>query len=104
MHGVFLLPGRGLHFLETGSHDDLDVLAAQTPRGAAAVHGGVAAAQYDDPFADLLDMPERHAGEPIDADMDIGRRLDAAGQIQIAPARCARADEDGVIIFSQHGF
>src|SRR2546430_16828934 len=45
---VFLLPRRGLHLLEAGAHDHLDVLAAEPARGAAAVHRGVAAAEHDD--------------------------------------------------------
>ena len=73
VHRVFLLPGRRLHLLEAGADDHLDVLAAQAARGAAAVHGGVAAAQHDHPLADLVDVAERDAGQPVDADMDVGR-------------------------------
>ena len=58
VHGVFLLPRRRLHLLKTRSHDHLDVLSAQPARGAAAVHGGVAAAQHDHALANLVDMPE----------------------------------------------
>ena len=35
-------------------------VAAEAPRGAAAVHCGVAAAQHDDALADLVDVTERH--------------------------------------------
>ena len=53
------------------------LLAAEAARGAAAVHGGVAAAEHDDAPADLVDMAERDAGQPVDADMDAGGGLRA---------------------------
>ena len=53
VHRILLLPGRRLHLLEAGAHDDLDLLAAEAARGAAAIHGGVAAAEHDDAPADL---------------------------------------------------
>ena len=101
VQGVLLFPGARLHLLEAGTHDHLDVLAAETARGAAAVHRGIAAAKHDDALADLLDMAERHAGKPVDADMDILRGFLAAGDIEFAAARCAGADEDRVVIFGQ---
>ena len=58
VHGVLLFPGGRLHLLEAGAHDDLHVLAAEAARGAAAVHGGVAAAEHDDALADLGDVAE----------------------------------------------
>src|SRR5205085_3331405 len=82
-------------------HHHLDVLAAQAARRAAAIHGGVAAAEHDDALADLADVTEGHAGEPVDADMDAGGRFLAAGNIEVAAARRAAADEDRVPIFSQ---
>ena len=96
VRGVLLLPRRRLHFVEAGAHDDLHVLAAQPLRAAAAVHRGVAAAQHDDALADLRRVAERHAGEPVDADVDVLRRLAPARQIDVAPARRAAADEHGV--------
>src|ERR1019366_2606544 len=87
--GVFLLPGRCLHLLEAGTHDHLDVLAAEATRGAAAIHRGVAAAEHDHALADLLDMAERNAGEPVDADMDIGGGFLATGNLKLAAARRA---------------
>jgi hypothetical protein len=98
MHGVFLLPGRSLHLLEAGTHDHLDVLAAEPARGAAAIHRGVAAAEHDHALADLVDVAERDAGEPVDADMDVACGLLAAGDIEFAAARRARADEDRIVI------
>ena len=54
VHGVFLFPRRRLHFLEAGAHHHVDLLAAEPAGGAAAIHGGVAAAKHDDAFADLV--------------------------------------------------
>src|SRR5579864_2789419 len=98
MHRVFFFPGRGLHLLETRTDDDLDVLAAQTPRGAAAVHRGVAAAENNDALADAGGMAERDGRQPVDADMDVFGRFLAAGNVEIAAARRAAADEDRVVI------
>ena len=70
-HRVFLFPWRGLHLREAGAHDDLDFGAAEAPRRPAAIHRRVAAAEHHDAPADRRDMAERHAGEPIDADMDV---------------------------------
>ena len=42
-------------------------------------------------------MAERDRGQPVDADVDVGARLGAAGQRQVASARCAAADEHGVV-------
>src|ERR1700722_11304893 len=99
--GVFLLPGRRLHLLEAGTDDHLDVFAAQTTCGAAAVHRGIAAAEHDHAPADLLDMTERHAGKPVDADVDMGGGFLAAGNVELAAARCAGADEDRVVILAE---
>ena len=101
MHRVFLLPGRRLHFLEARADDHLHVLAAEPARGAAAVHGGVAAAQHDHPSADLVDMAERDAGEPVDTDVDVGLGLLTARNIELAAARGAGADEHRVIALGQ---
>ena len=101
VHGVLLLPGRRLHLLEAGAHDDLHVLAAEAARGAAAIHGGVAAAEHDHALADLVMWPKETLGEPVDADMNIGRGFLAAGNIEVATARRAGADEDRVPVFGQ---
>src|SRR4029079_14256704 len=85
--GVFLFPRARLHFLEAGAHDDLDVLAAEAARGAAAIHRGVAPGEHDDALADLLDMAERDRRQPLDADMNIGGPLPSAGGVALpAPA------------------
>ena len=102
MHRVFLFPGRRLHLLEAGAHDDLHIVAAEAARGAAAIHRGVAAAEHDHALADLVGVAERDAGEPIDADMDVGRGFLAAGNLELASARRAAADEDRVVAFGEH--
>src|SRR5262249_29187911 len=96
VHGVLLFPRGRFHFLEPRTNDHLDVLAVEPARAAAAVHGGVAAAEHDDAFADPVDVPERDRGEPVDADMDVRRGLFAAGDVEIATARRAAADEDRI--------
>ncbi len=101
MHGVLLFPGRRLHFFEAGAHDDFHVLAAEPARGPAAIHGGIAAAEHDDALADLVDVAERDAGQPVDADMDILGRFLAAGNVEIAAARRAAADEHRIEIFGE---
>src|SRR5262249_52776007 len=104
MHGVFLLPGRSLHLLKTGAHDHLDVRAAETAGGAAAIHRGVAAAEHDHALADLFDLAERTVGEPLDADMDVFPRFPAAGNVELAPARRAASDKDRVVVFAEQLF
>ncbi len=97
VHGVLLLPGGRFHLLEAAAHDDGDLLAAEPARRAAAIHRRVAAAEHDDALADLLDMAEGDARQPVDADMDVGGGLPAAGNVEIAAARRAGADEDRVV-------
>ena len=81
----------GLAFISSkpGAHDHLHVVAAEALRGAAAVHRGVAAAEHDHALADLRDVAEGHAREPVDADVDVGRRLLAAREGR-GRARAAR--------------
>src|SRR6202158_5892731 len=93
---VLFLPGRGLHLLEARPHDDGDLLAAEAARRAAAIHRGVAAAEDDDAAADLVDMAERDGEQPVDADMDVGPGLLAPGDLDLATARRAGADEDRI--------
>src|SRR4029077_13842476 len=68
------------------------------------VHGGVAAAEHDDALADLVDVAEGDRGEPVDADMDVGGSLLAAGNVEIATARRAAPDEDRVPALRQQCF
>jgi hypothetical protein len=103
VHGIFLFPRAGLHFLEARAHHHLHVLGAQAACRAAAVHGGVATAEHDDVFLDRRDVAEGHAGQPVDADVDVGGSFLAAGHLQVAPARCAAAHEDGVPVLRHQG-
>ncbi len=48
-----------------------------------------------------VDVAERDAGQPVDADMDVLDRFLAAGNVEIAAARRAAADEDSVKIFRE---
>src|SRR5690606_38971119 len=94
-------PGRGLHLVEAGTHHHLDVFATEATRRTAAIHRGVTAAEHDDALADRMDVVERHAGEPVDADMDVGGGFLAAGNVEIAAARCTGADHDGIVAFGK---
>src|SRR5262249_55356928 len=98
VHRVFLLPRRGLHLLEARTHDDLDVLAPEPARAAAAVHRRVASAQHDHSLADAIDVAEGDTGEPVDADMNVLRRLPAPRDVEIAAPRRTAADEHGVVL------
>ena len=49
----------------------------------------------------VVDVAERDAGQPVDADMDVLDRFLAAGNVEVAAARRAAADEDGVEIFGE---
>ena len=73
-------------------------------RRAAAVHRGVAAAQDDHALADLLDVAERHAREPVDADVNVRRAFLAPGNVEVAAARRAGADENRVVVFGEQRF
>src|SRR6185503_19849520 len=66
-----------------------------------AIHRRVAAAEHDDAPADLLDMAERDRRQPFDADVDVGGRFLAAGDLELAAARRAGADEDRVVVFAK---
>ena len=46
-------------------------------------------------------MAEGDAGQPIDADMDVGCRFLPSGNIQFAAARSTATDENRVIAFRQ---
>src|SRR5207302_5818065 len=101
MHRVLLLPRRRLHLLEAGAHDHFDVLAAEPARGAAAIHRRVAAAEHDHALADLADVAERDAGEPVDADVDVLRRLATPGDVEVAPARRAGTYEHRIVVLGE---
>ena len=67
--------------------------------GAAAVHGGIAAADHDDAPADGVHVLEGNGGQPVDADVDVGRGFLAAGNFEVLALGRAGADEHGVEAF-----
>ena len=99
---VFLLPGARLHLLEARAHDHLHVLAAEALRGAAAVHGGVAAAQHDHALADLRRCGRRTPTRASRCRCGCSSRASLRpGNVEVAAARRARADEDRVVALAQ---
>ena len=103
VHRVFLFPGRGLHLGKPGPYDDLDVPAAESERGPAAVHRRVAAAEHDDAVSDRSRMAERHARKPVDADMNVPRSFAPPWRVEVTAARGAAANEYRVEPFGHHG-
>src|SRR5439155_15889676 len=102
VHRILFFPRRCFHLVEARTDDDVDLLAAQTPRAAAAIHRGISPAHHDDALADRRDVAERHRRQPIDADMNVLARLVASGNRDIAPAWRTAADEHGVeLLFEQ---
>src|SRR5262249_275688 len=63
-----------------------------------------AAAEHDHALADLVDVAEGDRREPIDANMNVGRRLLAAGDVEIAATRRAATDEDRIPTLGQECF
>ena len=72
MNGIFNFPGRCLHFFARTAHHNFDILAAEAPGGAAAIHRCVAATKHDDFFADFGGVFKRYTREVFNADLDIG--------------------------------
>src|SRR5581483_9226475 len=99
---VFLFPRRRLHLVETGANDHLHIIAAKAARGSAAIHRRIAAAEDDDLLANLVDMAERNIGQPVDPDLDVRRGGLAAGNIEVATARRAGADEDRIVALGEN--
>ena len=82
--GVVQFPRRGFEESARAARHHLDIFAAQPARGPAAIHGGVADADDQNPLADLVDVPEGDRFQPVDADVDaVG--IVAAGQISSLP-------------------
>ena len=100
---VFLFPRRRLHLFERRADDDLDVAPAEALGAAAAVHCRIAAAEDDDALANRRDVAERDRRQPVDADVDVVPGFLAPGDRQVAAARRARADEDGVPVLAEEG-
>src|SRR5690606_15569995 len=101
VHRVLLLPRTGLHLVEARAHQHLDVDATEPARRTAAVHRGIAAAEHQHAPADLRDVAEVDVGQPVEADVDVGRALPPPRQVEVAPARRATADEDRVVTLVQ---
>ena len=71
VHGILDLPRRCLHLIEAAAHDNTYLFAADPLRGAAAVHGSVAAAKYQHILTDTGYMFEGNTGEPFYSCVDI---------------------------------
>ena len=97
VHRIFFLPRRSLHFIEATAHHHTHVFATESFGRSAAVHRGVATAKNDDTLRNFGDVPEGHAGEPIDTNMDVGSGFLATGKMRFAAARRTSADEHRVI-------
>src|SRR2546426_12241808 len=46
-------------------------------------------------------MAERHRGQPVDADVDVLRAVLPPGEVEVAAARRARADEQDIIALAR---
>ena len=99
VHRVFLLPGRRLHLVEAGAHDDLDVLAAEAPRRCGSSPSRCCRRRARSRACRSWSMwPKETLDEPVDADVDVGGGLLAPGNVEVAAARRAGADEDRVVV------
>ena len=49
-------------------------------------------------------MAERDRGQPVNADVNVGRAFLPSGDLQVFPFRCAAADKYRVVIFSENFF
>src|SRR3546814_7559777 len=65
------------------------------------VHRGIAAAEHQHALADPSDVAEVDVGQPVEADVDVRRAFPASRQVEVAPARSAAADEDGVEVLRE---
>ena len=102
VHGIFLLPGRGLHILEGTAHHDPHVLAPQAPGGTTAIHGRVATTQHQHSLAYALGVLEGDAGQPVDAQVHMIAGILQAGQVEALAARSAGTDKHRVVILVQY--
>src|SRR5580704_14019123 len=80
--GVFQFPGGSFEEGTRTARHNLNLFAAKPERSAAAIHGGIADADDQNAFADLIDVFESYGTEPVDADVDmVGYRgIAASGQ------------------------
>jgi hypothetical protein len=97
VHGVFLLPGRRLHLLEAGAHDDLHVLAAEA-RDERQQSIAVLPPPSTITRLPILSMWPKETLTASRCRYGCWLRgFLAAGNVEIAPARRAGADEDRVV-------
>ena len=68
--GILELPRAGLEVLAAAARDDLHILGAESLGSAAAIHGRVADADDENLLLYFFDVPEVHAAEPLDADVN----------------------------------
>ena len=94
--GVLKLPGRRLEMLPSLATHHLDPDGTEPPRGAAAVHRGVADPDDQDLLLDLGDVSKCHRFQPGDADLDPGCGFLSARNIEVLALGRAAADEDRV--------
>src|SRR5688500_10703136 len=68
--------------------------AAMPPRGAAAIHGGVAHADDEHAWSVPVDVPAAHGAEPLEADVDVTPCgvVPAAGDVEVRAFRRDAAD------------
>src|SRR5688500_18026611 len=104
MDALFLrvveLPRRCFEVGTRAARHDFHVLAAESARGAAAVHGRVADADDQDTLTNLFDVSEMRRREPLDPDVDVAG-VAATGDVEILARWRATADENCVIPFGE---
>ena len=101
---VFNFPGRRLHFIEAAAYSNSDCLSPQSLGGSAAVHGGIAASQYNDALANSLDMLECHVRQPFDPRVNSILHLRIAGEIKMFTKRGTSPNKDRIIVFVEQAF
>src|SRR5215813_3631948 len=99
--GILDLPRRGFHDPPRRAYRHFHVLAAEAQRGAAAIHGRVAATDHHHALADPADVLEGDAGQPIDADVNVGGGLPAAEEVEVLALGGAAANEDRIETLAQ---
>src|SRR5690348_6233522 len=71
-------------------------MAAETARGTAAVHRGIADTDDQNTFADALDVTEVRRRQPFDADVNVACRFRPTWDLEVLPLRRATAHEHGI--------
>ena len=101
VHRVFLLPRRRLHLVEAGAHDDLHVLAAEAPRRCGSSPSRCCRRPARSTRLPIcVDVAERHATTASRCRCGCSPRLRSRpGNVEVAAARRAAADEHRVVAF-----